>query len=67
MRYQRTWRGLRVLGGDAVAAIAPGGAVREVTWNRGLKNLAPATRASITKEAALATGRAHTQACLLYT
>ena len=33
VRYDRTFRGLRVIGGDFVVAKAPRGATRHVYWN----------------------------------
>ncbi len=56
VRYDRTWRGLRVVGGDAVAAVDRSGAVR-VTWANGRKNVVPDTRSATSQAAALSVGR----------
>lgn len=58
VRYDRTWRGLRVLGGDAVVAVRADGKVREVNWAHGRQRVVPATASSVTEAAAVAMARA---------
>ncbi|MFC0627895.1 M4 family metallopeptidase [Kribbella deserti] len=63
VRYDRTFNGLRVIGGDLVAHKDAKGAVTEVTYNLGRKGIAPALRTpKISKAAAQAKGLATAQA-----
>ncbi|WBQ03070.1 M4 family metallopeptidase [Kribbella sp. CA-293567] len=63
VRYHRTLDGLRVIGGDLVAHKDAKGAVEQVTYNRGYKNITPASRtAKVSKAAAQAKGLATAQA-----
>ncbi len=57
VRYDRTWRGLRVVGGDAVAAVDRSGAVRAVNWADGRRRVVPDTRSATSRATALSIGR----------
>ncbi|MFB6719426.1 M4 family metallopeptidase [Kribbella sp. NPDC056345] len=62
VRYERTLDGLRVIGGDLIAHKDAKGAVKDVTYNFGRKNITPASRtAKISKAAARAKGLATAQ------
>ncbi len=58
VHYGRTWRGLRVVGGDAVAAVQRSGSVRSVTWANGRQRVVPDPRFTTGESAALSLGRA---------
>lgn len=54
VRYDRTYRGMRVLGGDFIAAVDSSGAVSELTWHRGMDRINPSQTVSVSREAAVA-------------
>ncbi|MGN6751309.1 MAG: M4 family metallopeptidase [Intrasporangium sp.] len=63
VRYERTYDGLRVVGGDLVSHRDPKGAVRSVTYNHGRKSAAPNTMTpAISASAARTTGLAASHA-----
>ncbi|GAA3520914.1 M4 family metallopeptidase [Aeromicrobium panaciterrae] len=63
VRYDRTLNGLRVIGGDLIAHKDAKGAVDEVTYNLGRKDITPATLTpKITEKAAQAKGLAESKA-----
>ncbi|GGL30013.1 M4 family metallopeptidase [Phycicoccus endophyticus] len=43
VRYERTWKGLRVVGGDLVLEKSPAGALRQVRFNAGHRGVGAAT------------------------
>ncbi|KQU69235.1 peptidase [Phycicoccus sp. Root101] len=57
VRYERTYRGLRVLGGDLVVEQAPGGAAKSVHWNASGRAAMPATTATLSGARAESLGR----------
>ncbi|AKU19064.1 peptidase [Luteipulveratus mongoliensis] len=58
IRYNRTYKGLKVIGGDFVSHADKAGKVTSVTWNRGLQKMASLTTAPrISKSTALAAGK----------
>ncbi len=59
VRYDRVWKGLRVVGGDLVLERSPAGKVDQVRFNAGHRSVAVGrTTPRISRSAALATGRA---------
>lgn len=63
VRYDRTWNGLRVLGGDLVVEKSARGAVEEVRYNAGRKAVgAASTTPRLAKSSAVATGTARSKA-----
>ncbi len=63
VRYDRTWKGLRVLGGDLVVEKSTGGTVEEVRYNAGRKDVgAGTTTPTVAKSAALSAGTARSKA-----
>ncbi|MDE9366199.1 M4 family metallopeptidase [Luteipulveratus sp. YIM 133132] len=58
VRYNRTFKGLRVIGGDFVSHNAKSGDVKSVSWNGSGKNVAvDSTTPSVSKSNALAAGK----------
>ena len=63
VRYARTWKGLRVIGGDLVVEKSRAGAVEEVRFNAGRRNVGAKTvTPTVAKSAALSTGTARSKA-----
>ncbi|NHN54586.1 M4 family metallopeptidase [Calidifontibacter sp. DB0510] len=60
--YNRTFRGLRVVGGDLIVATAPNGTVRKVTKNGTGKVAVTSTTPTLAKATALAKGRSVSKA-----
>ncbi|MGZ4747686.1 MAG: M4 family metallopeptidase [Oryzihumus sp.] len=56
VRYERTFAGLRVIGGDLVVHRDKAGAVRGVNWNASGKAEVPSTTPKLARSAALAQG-----------
>jgi len=56
VRYDRTFKGLRVIGGDLVSHRAKSGKVKSVTWNRSQQVAVPATTPKISLDSAIAAG-----------
>ncbi len=62
-RYDRTWNGLRVVGGDLVVEKSAKGALEEVRYNAGRRSVAaPSTTPKLAKTAAVATGTERSKA-----
>ncbi len=62
-RYDRTWKGLRVVGGDLVIEKSTGGDVEKVRYNADRKDVsARTTSPGVAKQAALATGEKRSSA-----
>jgi len=56
VRYDRTYKGLRVLGGDLVVDKAPSGSVREVHWNGNGKAAVASTTPAVAETSAESSG-----------
>ncbi|MGO4343550.1 M4 family metallopeptidase [Pedococcus sp. 2YAF34] len=56
VRYDRTYKGLRVLGGDLVVDKAPSGSVRQVRWNGNGKAAVASTSPSVAETSAESSG-----------
>lgn len=57
IRYDRTWKGLRVVGGDLVVEKSPGGAVEAVRYNANRKDVAARTTSpDVEEQEAVAAG-----------
>ncbi|WP_270886293.1 M4 family metallopeptidase [Pedococcus sp. 5OH_020] len=56
IRYDRRFKGLKVLGGDLVVAKSPSGAVREVHWNASGRAAVPSTTPRVSESGARAAG-----------
>ncbi len=62
-RYDRTWKGLRVVGGDLVVERSKGGDVETVRYNANRKDVAARTTSpGVAKQEALATGEKRSSA-----
>ena len=57
IRYDRTWKGLRVVGGDLVVEKEKGGRIEDVHFNNGRSVAAPTSTPSVTKAAAVSKGQ----------
>ncbi|MBM6402022.1 M4 family metallopeptidase [Phycicoccus sonneratiae] len=63
VRYDRTWKGLRVLGGDLVVEKSKAGAVESVRYNANRKDVsAPSTTPKVAKSSAVAAGAERSRA-----
>jgi Zn-dependent metalloprotease len=56
VRYDRTYKGLRVLGGDLIVEKSAAGQQRDVTWNASGKVAVKSTSASVSESSAESTG-----------
>ena len=57
IRYDRTWKGLRVVGGDLVVEKERGGRIEDVRFNNGRSVAAATTTPSVTRTTAVSTGQ----------
>jgi Zn-dependent metalloprotease len=62
IRYDRTWKGLRVIGGDLVVEKAKGGRIEDVQFNNGRSVAAKTTTPAVARTTALATGQQRSKA-----
>ncbi|WP_157508761.1 M4 family metallopeptidase [Luteipulveratus halotolerans] len=62
VRYNRTFKGLRVVGGDFVSHNDRSGSVKSVSWNGAGKKVAVATTPTVSSATAVAKGRQSAQA-----
>jgi Zn-dependent metalloprotease len=61
-RYDRTWKGLRVVGGDLVVEKEKGGRIEDVHFNNGRSVAAATTTPTVTKTTAVAKGQQRSKA-----
>jgi Zn-dependent metalloprotease len=61
-RYDRTWKGLRVVGGDLVVEKAKGGRIEDVQFNNGRSVAAATTTPAVARTAAVSTGQQRSRA-----
>jgi Zn-dependent metalloprotease len=62
IRYDRTWKGLRVVGGDLLVEKEKGGRIEDVRFNNGRSVAAPTTTPAVTKGTAVSKGQQRSQA-----
>jgi len=62
IRYDRTWKGLRVVGGDLVVEKAKGGRIEDVTFNNGKSVAAATTTPAVARTTAVSTGQQRSRA-----
>ncbi|HET7820720.1 MAG TPA: M4 family metallopeptidase [Ornithinibacter sp.] len=62
IRYDRTWKGLRVVGGDLVVEKEKGGRIEDVRFNNGKSVAASTTTPSVTKTTAVSKGQQRSKA-----
>ena len=61
-RYDRTWKGLRVVGGDLVVEKEKGGRIEDVHFNNGKSVAADTTTPTVTKSTAMSKGQQRSKA-----